>query len=685
MLAAGWTRSPNLKVLIGGEAVPRDLADQLVDRAGSVWNMYGPTETTVWSTVQPLAKNEPVFIGRPIANTQIYILDRGLNPVPTGVSGEIFIGGAGLARGYLNRPDLTSERFLPDPFSALPGARMYRTGDLGRFRSNGVVEYLGRNDFQVKLRGYRIELGEIETTMASHPSVRDAVVAAYEEAPGDQRLVGYLTVKGDAPPAFDELRTHLRASLPEYMVPAHFMVLEKLPLTANNKIDRKALPKPNRGATTTKATVQAEPREAVEFKLRTIWQEVLGLERVGIRDSFFDLGGHSLLALKLFDRIGAAFDIKLPIAALFEAPTIERLAELLKREGWKPSWSSLVPIQPSGTRPPFFCVHAVGGNVLNYRLLSRYVGNDQPFYGLQARGASGTEEPHRTVQEMATAYIQEIRSIQPHGPYFLGGSSSGGVIAYEMAQQLHAAGETVAELIFLDTAAVGIAHHRLKRAMSSSPLHFRGYLIDLHYGNLLFRRPREGLAYLAGRVRARLEGVATPIERTMKEANDLARHVFKANVEALDQYVPQPYPGRALMLLSSDIPERTAFDERLAWSDLVQGGLVVRFIPGDHENMLDEPVVADVGAVLRKCLDRSIERVPSERAPSERGPPNVARHRARSSRSSAIPVWTSSPSITKRPAIRPPRGSAPVTRLTSARNDASASLTSTMTTSEKSK
>ncbi len=597
LLAAGWSSSPHLKVLIGGEATPRELAEKLLERAGSVWNMYGPTETTIWSCVQPLAKGAPVLIGRPIANTQIYVLDKNLAPVPAGITGELFIGGAGVAHGYLGRPELTSERFLRNPFAE---GRIYRTGDLCRQRTDGAIEFLGRADFQVKFRGYRIELGEIEAVLATHPRVREAVVVAHEDGPGEQKLVAYLTPKDGALPDAGELRTHLRAKLPDYMVPAQYIALERLPLTANNKIDRKALPKPERVVGT--AAVDEGPREALDVKLRAIWEEVLGVRGIGMNDSFFDIGGHSLLALKLFDRIEKSIGMKLPVTALFEAPTIEKLGALLRRGGWTPSWSSLVPIQTAGTKPPFFCVHAVGGNVLNYRLLSRYLGDDQPFYGVQARGLGGTEDPHTTIEEMATAYIEEIKTVQPHGPYYLGGSSSGGVTAYEMAQQLHARGEKVAAVVLLDTHVFGPVSPVIAK-LRDVLLHYpRGLLLDHHIGEVLLRTPRGAIEYLSGRVRARLEGVSAPIEATMKQATPVTRRVYEANVRAIMTYVPRPYPGTATLLLSRDLPHRTAYDKRLVWADLVQGGLTIRFMPGDHETMLDEPVVAEVAPVLAQCL-----------------------------------------------------------------------------------
>src|ERR1051326_1295259 len=325
LLEAGWTRSPNLKIVVGGEAFSRDFADQLLDRAAAVWNGYGPTETTVYSTMHRLRKGEPVLIGRPVANTQIYILDRHLQPLPIGAVGEIFIGGDGVAVGYLNRPELTKERFLTNPFGA---GRIYRSGDLGRFQPDGTIEYLGRNDFQVKLRGYRIELGEIETAITSHPAVRQTVVVAQEVAAGDQRLVAYLTAR-EHPPSPDELRAHVRAKLPEYMVPALFILLDALPLTATGKIDRKALPAPDATYVDPMLSEDITPRTDGERRIAAIFAEVLRLPSVSRNDNFFELGGHSWLLLQMQSRLMRSSGIQVRLQKVFQAPTVAELAALI--------------------------------------------------------------------------------------------------------------------------------------------------------------------------------------------------------------------------------------------------------------------------------------------------------------------------------------------------------------------
>ena len=325
LLQAGWEGNPALKILCGGEALAPDLAEQLVTRCASLWNMYGPTETTIWSAATRVRAGEPVVIGKPIANTQFYVVNDKLQPVPIGVAGELLIGGDGLALGYLNRPELTAEKFIPNPFG--PG-RVYRTGDLVRYSPDGNIEFLGRMDFQVKIRGFRIELGEIEAVLREVPEVRDAVVVAREDAPGDQRLVAYLLSRDGALPV-SELRNRVSAKLPSYMVPAAFVTLEQFPLTPNGKVNRKALPAPDQSAVKSSASYVA-PRTPVEERLTGIWGDVLGVTKVGVEDNFFELGGHSLRLLQVQIRLQRDLQHAIAVTALFQYPTIRSLAKFLE-------------------------------------------------------------------------------------------------------------------------------------------------------------------------------------------------------------------------------------------------------------------------------------------------------------------------------------------------------------------
>ncbi|EEF60006.1 non-ribosomal peptide synthetase [Pedosphaera parvula] len=330
LLASGWKGNPGLRILCGGEAWSSELANQLHGKCASLWNMYGPTETTIWSAASKVEPGDEVFIGAPIANTQFYVLDRNLQPVPIGVPGELWIGGEGLARGYLKRPELSLEKFLPNPFTDESGARMYRTGDLVRYRMDGKIEFLGRMDYQVKIRGFRIELGEIELLLTQLPTVVHAVVIAREDTPGDKRLVAYVVSRDSAASNSSELRDYLKSKLPDYMVPSAFVFLPALPLTPNGKIDRQALPAPeqNRPEAT---SIFLAPRTQVEETIAAIWTKVLRLEKVGVNDSFFDLGGHSLLMVQVHARLCEELKINISIVRLFQYPTIGSLARYLSQ------------------------------------------------------------------------------------------------------------------------------------------------------------------------------------------------------------------------------------------------------------------------------------------------------------------------------------------------------------------
>ncbi len=346
----------------------------------------------------------------------------------------------GVARGYRYAPLLTDERFILNPFR--PGERLYRTGDQVKWLPDGRLDYVGRIDFQVKLRGFRIELGEIEAVLAEDLTVKQAVVIVREDVPGDKRLVGYVVAREGQRCDPQALRRALRDVVPDYMVPAAIVPLPEFPLTLNGKVDRKALPVP--AVEPIHDGAQAiEPRNRIELQLAAIWEQVLGITPIGVQDNFFSLGGYSLLALRMFSAIEQTFGTRLPMALLFQAPTIEQLADVLADEGCTVRWRSLVAIQPEGKNPPFFAVPGVGGNVLVFARLAKLLGNDQPFYGLQARGLDGKEKPFMRVEDMAAHYIDEIRSVQPQGPYLIGGTCTGGLAAYEIAQQLTAKGEEV--------------------------------------------------------------------------------------------------------------------------------------------------------------------------------------------------------------------------------------------------
>ncbi|HEX8282859.1 MAG TPA: amino acid adenylation domain-containing protein [Pyrinomonadaceae bacterium] len=897
------------RVVCSGEALPFDLQERFFEKLGGVelHNLYGPTEAAVDVTFWPCVKDSRtgvVPIGRAIANTQMYVLDRGMNPAPVGVPGELYIGGVQLARGYLSRPALTAERFIPDPFSSEPGARLYRTGDLARFQPDGNIRYLGRLDHQVKVRGFRIELGEIETALAAHPAVQEAAVVVREHAPGDQRIVAYVVpdaeraavlrgllrmeaegrapdqprhelpngmpvyhlnrgetdflyqelfveraylrhgialrdgacvfdvganigmfslfvaqacrdaevfafeplppvfrlleanatlhgvrarlfncglssrastetftfyphlsiisgqfaeeaeerevvrsfmLRGGAAAAQDEmlvdellddrlsseryecrLRTiseiiaehnveridllkvdvekaeldvlagvedrdwakvrqvvvevhdvggrlqsveslltkhgfrltidqdewlrgtnlynvyatkepagfvvetsdvrgaattqvwgsrealvadvqrHLRERLPEYMVPVAFVTLAQLPLTPNGKLDRGALPAPAEGESVARAPFVG-PRDELELRLTQIWQDVLGVRAVGVRDNFFDLGGHSLLGVRLLARVRQATGAELPTAALFQDPTVELLAARIRRQtiGAAGDSSPLVEIQGGGDRPAFFCVHPSGGNVLCYAGLAQHLGAEQPFYGLQARGLDGAQPALTSVEEMATAYVEAVRAAQPEGPYLLGGWSMGGLVAFEMARQLTAQGQEVTQVALIDTT-VPTPEGRLAEPDELSMM--SSFALDLGLSwehlrispdELLGMTPDEQLGYVLGL--ATSAGVLPPDVEPAQVGR--LYQVFKTNVLAMMNYEPRPWHGR-VTLFRAERQEGVGYVGG-DWKDFALEGVEQFEVPGDHFTMVRPPHVETLAESLARCLEEA--------------------------------------------------------------------------------
>lgn len=444
-------------VNLAGEPLKRTLVQQVYRRpqVKRLYNLYGPSEDTTYSTYTLVTREEQAepTIGRPIDYTQAYILDDRMQPVPIGAVGELYLGGAGVSRGYLNRPKLTAEKYIPDPFSPTPGCRLYRTGDLARYASSGEIIFLGRADFQVKVRGYRIELGEVESVLEQHPAVSEAVTIVREDVSNDKRLVAYVVPQSEREPeAVENLRAFLQQQLPHYMIPSIFVWMDSLPQTPNGKIDRRALPKPQSETSALEEPFVA-PRDALEIQLASIWEEVLGVHPIGVNHNFFNLGGHSLLAVRLMATIGEEIGAELPLTMLFQGPTVAQMATMLRQaETVAAASSSLVRIQPGDPdQRPLFFIHPGGGNVFGYAGLARHLGLNRPFYGLQARGLINDEEPLTQIEAMAEHYIQLIRQVQPEGPYYLGGWSMGGIVAFEVAQQLQAVGEAVAAVTIIDS------------------------------------------------------------------------------------------------------------------------------------------------------------------------------------------------------------------------------------------
>jgi aspartate racemase len=613
-LAREWADVPELVpeiqprlLIVGGDAMLPD-ALELWQRTPlnsiRLINAYGPTETTITATAFEIAirhggntRYQRVPIGRPLAGRSIYILDRDDNPVPIGVHGHLHIGGAGLARGYLNRPDLTAERFIPDPFSDEPGARMYRTGDLARYLPDGNIEFLGRADHQVKIRGFRIELGEIEAVLGQHPAVREAVVLAREDVPGEKRLVAYVVADSTA----DELRRFLKDKLPEYMVPAVVVPLEALPMAPSGKVDRRALPAPDRSRPELEKVFVA-PRDDLELELVHIWEEVLGVRPVGVRDNFFELGGHSLLAVRLFAFIEKRLGKKLPLTTVFQGATVEQLAGVLRRQAAPGPQSSLVAIQPGGSKRPLFLVHPAGGHVFPYIHLAQFLGPDQPCYGLQARGVEDGQEPHTRIEDMAAHYIQAMQTVQPTGPYLLGGWSMGGVVAFEMAQQLHARGQRVALLALLD-GRIPTPDDTFPEADSEAIS-----LVERYFG--ISFGPMESLAelpkdeQLASLLETAKSAGLVPAELDVSQALRFVE-LLRSDLRATQNYGLRLYPGRITFFKASETLTGTSVDPTMGWSEWAKGGVEVHVVPGNHANLMYEPHVEVLARMLTACLDQA--------------------------------------------------------------------------------
>jgi amino acid adenylation domain-containing protein len=581
-LLAGYAAElAGLVMLAGGEVLPAGLAGKMTAVAARVLNLYGPTETTVWSAAAEVAGDGgPVPVGRPVANTRVFVLDGWLAPVPPGVTGELYIAGAGLARGYAGRAGLTAERFVACPFVAA-GERMYRTGDLARWTPDGVLEFAGRADDQVKIRGFRVEPAEVAAVLAACPGVGQAVVAAREDGQGGLALVGYVVPAAEA--GHDGLaasvRQHAAGQLPQHMVPSALVVLEELPLTPSGKLDRAALPAPGHPA----GDGPHPGRQAtspVEELLCGAFAEVLGLPQVGIDDSFFALGGHSLLATRLTTLL-AERGVSLGVRTLFAAPTVAGLIERMHSSSVKDALGVLLPIRPAGTRPPIFCFHPAGGASWCYMPLARHVPPEIPLYGLQSPGLDGTGELPGSVRQLAGIYLEQIRAVQPSGPYHLLGWSLGGLVAHEIAVQLRAAGEQVA-LIIMDTYPVDLATRP-----QPDPADAAGH------------DPSPALAARQARIRARFHLPGGTVSED--EYERLAR-ISLNNNQILLAHQPGIFDDGVLLLTAADdTPDPLLAAGR--WRSHITGGVTAVPLACAHRDMCEPEILAQVWSAIAAWLD----------------------------------------------------------------------------------
>jgi len=722
-----------------GEALPARLVKLFYERLpeGYLVNIYGSSEVSADVTAykeiplfpqeKPVDKQEvsldqptqfldkTIPIGRPIYNAKLFILDKNIEPLPIGVTGELHIGGVSLARGYLNRPDLTAEKFIKNPFSDDPNARLYKTGDLARYLPDGNIECLGRIDNQVKIRGFRIELEAIETILVQHPDVSEAVVIAREDEPGEKRLVAYVVsnliptripyqakclvkyeeqtiplqtadictagallegsmsfekgkeislhvqLPGESESYWlkgrvaysrastagiefkltpkeqvlmekgvthelenkgflnflqyslrDKLRNALKDNLPDYMVPSDFVLLMSLPLTPNGKIDRRALSQLSVSNYQLSEKKFVAPRTPDEELLAGIWASVLGIERVGVHDNFFELGGHSLLAVNLMARIGQQFGKKLPLSILFQESTIEKLAIVLEQSTEK-MWSSLVAIQPNGTKQAFFCVPGIGGNVTSFYELAQTLGKDQPFYGLQAVGLDGKSKPYTKIEDMATHYLKEMQTVQPQGPYLLGGHSFGALVGFEMSQQLQKQGHEVALLAIFDMTAPHLVEKPINADWDEAKWLFDaahvierglGKPLEVSYEILQTLDSESQLNYLLQQFK---KASFLPPDADKSDIRGFI-DVYKANCRMT--YSPQNIkPTRIALFQASERIEENALNEiksdpTWGWNQYAEGSVNVQVVPGDHFSMMNQPNVRVLAEKLKVCLEK---------------------------------------------------------------------------------
>jgi amino acid adenylation domain-containing protein len=608
LLDTGWRGQPPLKMLCGGEALPRKLAQALLDCGGELWNMYGPTETTIWSAVLRVTSGEhAVPVGAPISNTQFYVLDPMHNLVPIGVPGELVIGGDGVARGYVNLPKLTADRFPADNFRSVPQATLYRTGDLVRGRIDGTFEFLGRADHQIKLRGYRIELGEIESAILGHPDVAEAVAHAGKTRNGDGAIWAYVVPKhaGRGPGQLvADLQQRLTRALPAYMQPASITVLGSLPRTPNGKIDRKSLPEPAE----VQHTVAAPPATELERRLAAIWCSVLGLQSVDRTANFFEIGGHSVVAARLAARIEAEFGRRLSLATLFKSPSIEEQARVLGAEqGRQFDFRQVVKLQPNGSKPPIIAINNTG----IFYVLSKRLGMDQPFTCLQLFDPANRDAPlPATVEGLAAEYVKLIRSVQPNGPYALVGWCVAGALTFETARQLAASGQKISLLAMVDTWAPG----HLKRLGV-----IRGMLTDYEYrGHLILREFRRVLrgqmslaTFISNRVfvktlkglfkRTAVVSPASSEDRQQQNTPEAYDQWLQRYLEgSLKQYEPKPYQGKLTLFRSGQEPRGPFIDDTMGWGLFAQGGVDVVRVEGDHFSVFSDPGAQQMAATIAR-------------------------------------------------------------------------------------
>ncbi|WP_339627007.1 amino acid adenylation domain-containing protein [uncultured Winogradskyella sp.] len=599
LLDAGWEEPIHLKALCGGEALTKKLADTLLSKVHELWNMYGPTETTIWSTLKQIkSKDYKITIGQPIANTQVYILNKQGHLVVPGKLGEIVIGGDGVAKGYWKRPELTIEKFIDNPFQS--DTKLYKTGDLGQLLPTGELVCLGRIDDQVKIRGHRIELGEIEQAITTINTVDAAVVIVHTNQLYAYILSSQLNEINKS--IEDAFKTRLAEYLPAYMIPYNFVLIDEFPKTLNGKIDRKVLLEI--ASKTTIITHFSAPRTTTEKLVSKIWCDCLNLEKVDIYTNFFELGGHSLIAVKVMSRLEKETGNRFPLSALMVYPTVAKLAEFMDKDAKQDTWDSLVPIRPNGTKSPLYVVHGAGHNVLFFNSLADNLDKTQPVYGLQAKGLNGVDKPYDKIEDMAAHYISEIIQVDPIGPYALAGYSFGGIIAYEMARQLKAQGRHTKTLALFDTYIFPEYYFSgpIGKALAS------GYYV---FGKVFFaiRKMFSSTDNFKIRLRIfknaflRVKSMPNTTENLQEENYKQPKELDKMHDIAVSRYKIVPHDISVDLLIADDNVYFKHDTKNLGWKSIALGGITKTTIPGNHGNMFIAPNDKKLGRILQNLLD----------------------------------------------------------------------------------
>jgi amino acid adenylation domain-containing protein len=581
LLESDWAGNPDLLLFCGGEALSPDLANQLLSRSRELWNVYGPTETTVCSHLYRVTSEltQIAPIGVPNSNVSMYLLDAHGELVPVGVPGELYIGGAGVGRGYQNRPDLTAERFLANPFR--PAERLYRSGDIASYQPDGNLRYHGRADFQVKIRGFRIELGEIESALASHPSVERAVVVVHEDRPGGKRLVAYAVPKSEQEIQPAVLRVHLERNLPDYMVPSIFISLKSLPVNANGKIERRALPPPD--WSTLANGEKTAPRNNLELILVRIWERVLGVPNIGVEDNFFDLGGHSVLAVRLLSEVEKVVGRKVPLASLFRGSTVASLANILRQGSEAAPEPLVVEFRGSDeSSPPIFAVAAPGVRAIGYGLLARHFENGQGFYKLQAPAPIVQGRPFNLAElrSLAWQYVAGMRAVQQEGPYYLIAMCGGCQIAEQMILQLESQGHRVALFAVFDTWVLEHAHRR--------------------WGWYLFNYQQRWRWLKRVKFRERLKWIKQALGNRIRAWTGKAKpsHPWAEAYWPTD-FTPSRFHAPVVLFKRPKQQYYYVDDPLLGWGARSLGGVETHEVNAAHHEVLREPHVQVVSEILR--------------------------------------------------------------------------------------